>query len=126
MKSARPATGRLLMGALCLAAALDFSLSVCHAESPQGNGAEEIYVVVKGVTNPFTQFGLMKHFLQIPGVYDFHFNLLHGVADIKLKPGMQVSDDEIRRAIRGASYTPGDITRRVIPAGSPVALGSGH
>lgn len=126
MKSARPATGRSLMAVLCFAVAFDFSLPACHAGPPQGNGGEEILAVVKGVTNPFTQFGLIQHFRRIPGVDDVHFNLLHGLADIKLKPGAQVSDDEIRRAIRSASYTPGDITRHSIPADSPVALGSGH
>lgn len=126
MKSARPATGRLLMAVLCFAVAYDCFLPTCHAGSPQGNGGEEILAVVKGVTNPFTQFGLIKHFQRIPGVTDVHFNLLHGLAEIRLKPGAQVSDDEIRRAIRDASYTPGDITRRTIPADSPVALGSGH
>ena len=114
------------MAVLCFAVTFDFSLPMCHAEPPQDNGGQEILVVVKGVTNPFTQFGLLKHFQGIPGADDVHFNLLRGVADIKLKPGAQVSDDEIRRAIRDASYTPGDITRRTIPADTPVELGNGH
>ena len=88
-----------------------------------GAGAEDpaygqkILVVVKGVATPFSQFGLVKHFQEIPGVAQVHFNLLRGVAEVTSKPGAQVTDHEIRRAIRGASYTPGSITRE--PMSSP-------
>ena len=69
----------------------------------------EAIVVVKGVAVPFSVFGIIKRLEQIPGIEHVSFNLSQGLADILVKPGAQVSDDEIRQAVVDASYTPGDI-----------------
>ena len=79
----------------------------------------EVLLVVKGVATPFSEFGLIHHLSQIPGVRTVHFDLLHGLADVKLKPGATISDEDFRRAIRGASYTPGPIRWVDPPPGSP-------
>ena len=71
--------------------------------------AREALVIVKGVATPFSVFGLLRRFNQIPGVESAAFDLSQGLADVKFKPGATVSDDEIRQAVRNASYTPGSI-----------------
>lgn len=103
-------------------------MPIYGADPVQNTPTQEVLVIVKGVTNPFAQFGLIKHLQQIPGVEQATFNLLRGLADIRLKPGAQVTDAEIRQAIRSASYTPGDITwSAAVPhVGNEAALGSGH
>ncbi len=69
----------------------------------------EALIIVKGVATPFSVFGLIHRFKQIPGVEDVVFYLSRGLADVTLKPGATVSDEEFRQAIRNASYTPGAI-----------------
>lgn len=72
-------------------------------------GRREALVIVKGVATPFSVFGLLSRFRQIPGVTDATFDLSQGLADLTFKPGAVVSDHDIREAIRNASYTPGPI-----------------
>ena len=77
---------------------------------PSGTVPErEALVIVKGVATPFSVFGLIRRFNQIPGVESATFDLSQGLADVKFKPGAAVSDEDIRRAVRDASYTPGPI-----------------
>lgn len=87
---------------------------------PPGYG--EVKVVVLGVTAPFFTFGLVKRFQQIPGVEHTSFNLLRGTADILVKPGAAVSDEDLRRAVRNASYSIGSIQWVAHP--SAVAAGN--
>ncbi len=74
---------------------------------PPGYG--EVQVVVLGVTAPFFTFGLVKRFEQIPGVEHTSFNLKRGTADVIVKPGATVTDDDLRHAVRNASYSIGSI-----------------
>ncbi len=74
---------------------------------PPGYG--EVQVVVLGVTAPFFTFGLVKRFEQIPGVEHASFNLKRGTADVIVKPGATVTDDDLRHAVRNASFSIGSI-----------------
>ena len=78
---------------------------------------DEVQVIVKGVAVPYSVFGIVKRLEQIPGVAKVDFDMRHGLADIKLIPGAHITDEELRAAIKNASYTPGDI-HRVTPKGS--------
>lgn len=69
----------------------------------------EALAIVKGVVAPFAVFGLVHNLQAIPGVERVSFNLMQGLADIRVRAGAQVTDDQIRAAIRKASYTPGEI-----------------
>jgi hypothetical protein len=94
--------GRVLAG-LLLAATF---AGTAAAAQEQG---DEVLMVVKGVVAPYATFGLLKHLSGIPGVATVSFNLLHGTADIRLKPGASVTDQQLREAVISAAYTPGDI-----------------
>jgi copper chaperone CopZ len=86
------------------------SLSASPADSatPPAQG-DEVRVIVKGVAVPYSVFGIIKHLEQIPGVAKVDFDMRHGLADIKLIPGAHITEDQLRAAIKNASYTPGDI-----------------
>jgi hypothetical protein len=94
--------GRMLAGLLLAAT---FAGTAAAAQEQGG----EVVMVVKGVVAPYATFGLLKHLGGIPGVAAVTFNLLHGTADIKLKPGASVTDQQLRDAVISAAYTPGDI-----------------
>ena len=90
--------------------------SLAGAAPPPAQG-DEVQVIVKGVAVPYSVFGIVKRLEQIPGVAKVDFDMRHGLADIKLIPGAHITDEELRAAIKNASYTPGDI-HRVTPKGS--------
>lgn len=97
-----------------LAAALSLTRPVFAADQtpakpalPPGYG--EVQVTVLGVTAPFFTFGIVKRLEQIPGVEHASFNLKRGIADVILKPGAAVTDDDLRKAARNASYNFGEI-----------------
>lgn len=125
MKSAKRVK---ILAMLCAAINCEVSISCYGAGQPDARRRQEVFVIVKGVTNPFATFGLLKHLEQIPGVEHVTFSLLHGLADLRLKPGAQVTDAEIRQAIRSASYTPGDVTWSSggPPVGNEPEVGGGH
>ena len=105
----------------CQFLASDLVLLTPHAlaaDPTAGVADREVLVTVKGVATPFSVFGLIERFGQIPGVERVSFDLSQGLADVILKPGAQVTDEDFRRAVRSASYTPGDISRK---PGPPVA-----
>ena len=81
--------------------------------APSDGGTIEM--IVLGVVSPGATFGLKKHLMGLQGVTDMHFDLMHGLATMRLAPGAVVSDTQLRDAVRGAAYTPGDIHR--IPPG---------
>lgn len=66
-------------------------------------------MTVMGVIAPSSTFGLLKHLTGIKGVKDVHFDLQHGLARVQLLPGAVVTDEQLRAAVRSASYTPGEI-----------------
>ena len=89
------------------------------AEAPR-----EALAIVKGVAMPFNVYGIVSRLQQIPGVDHVSFDLSHGLADIMLKPGAAVTDEQIRQAIINASFTPGDIRWKPAPKNEPSAHGS--
>lgn len=94
-----------------------------HAEvealAAQATPDDDILMIVKGVTYPFSKFGLIRRLKQIPAVDSVWFDLMHGMAHIHLKPGGDVPDTELRRAIVNAAYTPGEIFRPKAQASQP-------
>lgn len=87
--------------------------------------AVEVEVTVLGVAVPYSMFGI-RRLEQIPGVAHVSFNLLHGIADVRIEPGATVTDDALRAAVLDADYTPGPIRRLARPnSNSPLAT-AGH
>lgn len=100
------------------------ALALAGPARAAGQIGDQVQVTVMGVVAPYSTFGLIKHLMGIPGVARVQFNLLHGVADMQLQAGAVVTDEQIRAAVRSASYTPGKIRRMTPPAASTAAGGS--
>ena len=111
----RPGLVSVLTLVLALSAAGLVKAPAAHADTEafvaQATPDDDILMIVKGVTYPFSKFGLIRRLKQIPSVEAVWFDLMHGVAHIRLKPGGDVPDNELRRAIVNAAYTPGEIFR---------------
>jgi copper chaperone CopZ len=80
-------------------------------------------ITVKGVANPFTSFGIVKRLRQVPGVKDVTFDLYSGQAIVTIDKDADVSEVQLREAVRNASYTAGKIQWRDVPARQPGAMG---
>ncbi len=91
-----------------------FALATLLGGAAPSSG-ETVEMIVLGVVSPGATFGLTRHLLGIPGVQQMRFDLQHGLATMHLAPGAVVTDAQLRDAVRGAAYTPGDIHR--IPPG---------
>ena len=96
----------VFMATLLGLSSLSATPAVSAAPPPQ---SDEVQVIVKGVAVPYSVFGIVKRLEQIPGVAKVNFDMRHGLADIKLVPGAHITDEQLRAAIKNASYTPGDI-----------------
>lgn len=94
--------------AVCIAVALS-AAPATHA-ALAGKGGREALAIVKGVTAPFSLYGLTESLRQIPGVDRVVFDMEHGIADITFKPGASATEAQIRQAIGNASFTPGKIS----------------
>ena len=81
------------------------------ADMPMTAPCGEALVTVWGVIAPVATFGLIKNLEAIPGVEQASFDLRHALAMVRVKPGVTVTDDQLRAAVRSASYTPREITR---------------
>ena len=101
--------------AACIAAALS-STPMMHTASASESGREAL-AVVKGVTAPFSLYGLTESLRQIPGVDRVAFDMERGIADITFKPGASATEAQIRQAIGNASFTPGKMTWKPAPGG---------
>ena len=116
----RSGRGAVLAMVLALAAVGLARAPAVHADpgtmAAQAAPDDDIVMIVKGVTYPFSKFGLIRRLKQIPSVEAVWFDLQHGMAHIRLKPGGDVSDAELRRAIVNAAYTPGEIFRPKVQA----------
>ena len=70
-----------------------------------------ITVHVKGLSCPFCVLGIEKRLKAISSVATISSNWGKGEMYVKLKAGRSVSDDDLRRAIKRAGFTLGEIDR---------------
>ena len=103
------------------AALLAGPVRAAHAIVPVCN---EVQMTVWGVITPGSTFGLIKNFESIPGVDGASFDLRHAIATVRFQPGANVTDDQLRAAVRSASYTSREI-HRVSECAEPVARPAG-
>lgn len=90
---------------------------------PQTAACSEALVTVWGVIAPVATFGLIKSLEAVPGVKRASFDLLHALATVEIQPGAVVTDEQLRAAVKSASYTPREIRR---PSPCPVADAAGQ
>ena len=68
-------------------------------------------MTVWGVVVPGASFGLIKNLEAVPGVDAVSFNLRDALATVEIRHGATVTDDQLRAAVKAASYTPKEIRR---------------
>lgn len=105
-------TSRFILSSLLM-----LGLTALVATSAQGQ--EKIVVRVDGLSCPFCALGLEKNLKKIKGVTDVTIKLEEGIATLETKQGANPSDEEIKKQVKGAGFTPREIKRE-----SPRAAGT--
>jgi copper chaperone CopZ len=82
------------------------------AQTPEGNGATQAVVTVKGLQCPFCAYGIQKQLKRLKGVTNVEVELEKNQAIVTIAPDAKVTDADIERAVRRAGFTPGKIERR--------------
>jgi copper chaperone CopZ len=121
-KGAGPSVRRQALAALGAALLLTLMAHGAGAQdAAHARRARQALITVKGVANPFSSFGIVKRLRQVPGVRDVSFDLYSGQALVTLDPAVDVTEAQLREAVRNASYTAGKIQWRELPLEPPAA-----
>ncbi len=70
-----------------------------------------ILVQVNGLSCPFCSYGLEKKLKKLNGVEKIEIHMRQGKAEMKVKPGITISDEAIKQAVEDAGFTPGPVER---------------
>lgn len=97
---------------LTVFAALALFAPAAAAQAPAEAAAPpDIVMEVDGLTCPFCVFGLEKKLVALDATEKIDIKLSEGVVHIFLKPGKKLTDAELRKAVKDAGFTAGDIER---------------
>lgn len=80
--------------------------------TPQANVSKQAVVEAKGMSCPFCAYGVKKHLLQLPGAKNVEVDLSKDQATVDFAPDSKVTDEQIKKAVRDAGFTPGKIEWR--------------
>jgi mercuric ion binding protein len=76
---------------------------------PASGDSRQAVVAVNGMSCPFCAYGVKKHLSALPGVRSVRVELAKGEAIVEFVPEDRVTDEQIRKAVREAGFTPGKI-----------------
>lgn len=103
-----------LRARLTLAASVLVLISVIPAAfaAPATSTGKQAVIEIKGMSCPFCAYGAKKHLLTLPGAKKVDMTLGKDQAIVDFAPDSKVTDDQIRKAVRDAGFTPGKIEWR--------------
>lgn len=80
--------------------------------APAAGAGKQAVVEIKGMSCPFCAYGAKKHLLALPGAKKVDVTLDQDQAVVDFAPDSNVTDDQIRKAVHDAGFTPGKIEWR--------------
>ncbi len=95
-----------------IAMTLIFLAGVAVPAFAQNTETYEIAVRVDGMSCMFCAYSLERNFKKLEEVEKLDINVGEGIAKISLKPGTELSDEEIRDIVKNSGFTPGEIRRK--------------
>lgn len=97
---------------LALAAAILAFLALSHgawSAGPEPGAFRQAVVAVNGMSCSFCAYVVKKHLSALPGVKSVQVELARGEAIVEVEPWGRLTDEQIRKAVREAGFTPGKI-----------------
>ncbi len=104
--AARAAVAR----ALCVSVALGIGSTITVRS--QEDVTPQLIVTVEGIACPFCVYGLEKHLRKLPGVTNVETDLRKGETTVDLAAGSEVTEEQVRKAVRDAGFTASTIERK--------------
>lgn len=101
---------RRLIGSTLVATTLGLLAgTLTTAAQTSSDVGKQAVVTVQGMQCPFCAYGIKKHLAKLPGVTRVEVELAKNQAIVTFAPDADVTDEQIRQAIRKAGFTPGKI-----------------
>jgi copper chaperone len=100
-----PALSALVVFALTL---LLVTTRPAVAQAPEDEEKQAV-VTVKGMQCPFCAYGIKKHLGKLPGATRVDVELAKNEATVTFEADAEVTDEQIKEAVRKAGFTPEDI-----------------
>lgn len=76
---------------------------------------QQVKVKVDGLSCPFCAYGLEKKMTKIDGVENLKIDIENGLAVFTVAQGKTVSEEALKKSVKGAGFTPREITYTEIP-----------
>lgn len=97
--------GAPVVGLVLAAAVLSLGgSSNLAAQAPDAVGRQAV-ITVDGLQCPFCAYGIQKQLKKLPGATKVEVELAKNQAIVSFKPGADVTDDQLREAVRKAGFT---------------------
>ncbi|MBI4395789.1 MAG: heavy-metal-associated domain-containing protein [Elusimicrobia bacterium] len=77
--------------------------------STEGRLTGRVQMRIEGMACPFCAYGVEKHLKKVRGVEEAKVNLGEGTAAVTLKPGAEVTAEQVRQAVRKAGFKASEI-----------------
>ncbi len=94
-----------------IAMTLIFLAGVAVPAFAQNTETYKIAVRVDGLSCMFCAYSLERNFKKLDEVEEIDINVGEGIAKISLKPGTELSDEQIKDIVKNSGFTPGEIKR---------------
>lgn len=83
--------------------------------APDDTLAKQVNVRVDGLSCPFCAYGLEKKFNKIEGAKDIKIDVDKGLLTFTMEKGKTVTEEEIKKKVKQAGFTPKEITYSQVP-----------
>ncbi len=91
------------------------SMSLAQSAN-ENNQTQQVQIKVDGLSCPFCAYGLEKKLKGIDGVNEIKIDIDQGLATLNVSEDKSVSEDEIRKAVKQAGFTPKEIVYANLPS----------
>jgi len=82
----------------------------------QNNQTQQVQVEVDGLSCPFCAYGLEKKLIGIDGVASIKIDIDQGMAILTISENKIITEEEIRKVVKQAGFTPKKIVFANLPA----------
>ena len=91
------------------------SMSLAQSAN-ENNETQQVQIRVDGLSCPFCAYGLEKKLQDIDGVSEIKIDIDQGLATVSVSEDKTVSEEEIRKVVKQAGFTPKEIVYAHLPS----------
>lgn len=111
--------GLMSRAVLLVALTLLIGAAAGLTQASADDAPKQAVVTVKGMQCPFCAYGIRKHLGKLRGVEKVEVELAKNQAIVTFEPGAEATEAQIRKAVRDAGFTAGEIEWRSAGTAAP-------